>query len=58
MGKVVTREWRKAPTPDELEKKITAMERSTWIMEHLSPSSYIGDVGDAAASNGRFVRSG
>ena len=48
----------KAPTPGALEKKIAAMERSTWIMEHLSPSSCIGDVGDAASSDGRFVRSG
>ena len=48
----------KAPTPGALEKKIAAMERSTWIMEQLSPSSCIGDVGDAASSDGRFVRSG
>ena len=45
----------KAPTPGDLEKKIAAMERSTWIMEQLSPSSCIGDVGDAASSDGRFV---
>ena len=43
--------------PGEIEKKITALERSTWIMEHLSPSSCIGDVGDADG-DGRFVRSG